>query len=436
MKTLAKWSAGLAAGAALLLVVAFAIDRLLLAPSCPPCHADETRRLPAFAQGRPDGLVRIRPGEFEFRARIAGFADNPGGDGVILLHGYPETSIMWKALIAPLTKAGYRVVAYDQRGYSPGARPGSVAAYAQANIVNDVIAVAEAVGFTRFHLVGHDWGGIVAWSTAGRYPDRVATLSILSMPHPGAFAESLSANEDQLRRSSYAVLNWVPWVSELVIGFNRAAWLRHFSWRDKTPEQRTEYIHVFSEPGAVAAALKWYRAYSSIDAAEEIGGTRQPTLYIWGNRDQRLGRVAAEKTADFVKGPFRLIKLAASHALMVDVPDEVAAEVLTHLAQWPLSRLPPPAPELPLLVNVPSERCLPSKPACLRINVAPAGDYLYMENRCEEGYQGTIRLRCPEIDKGVLDFRFKLAPGSELHQTVQGRPRGDCYYNQRICLAK
>ena len=111
----------LAAVCLLPVTAAFAVDRLLLAPVCPDCHAEITKTLPLF-DGTQDGLVRIRANSMEFRARVAGFG-NRGGEGVILLHGFPETSIMWEPLLERLSKEGLRAVAFDQRGYSPGARP-------------------------------------------------------------------------------------------------------------------------------------------------------------------------------------------------------------------------------------------------------------------------------------------------------------------------
>ena len=141
------------AGLSCLLLAAYLVDRLWLAEPCPPCHSEATVALPRFTPSTTDGLVRIPTHGLEFRARIAGFA-NTAGEGVILLHGYPETSIMWEPLIAKLAGDGYRVVAFDQRGYSPGARPGSAAAYVMEELVKDVIGVVDEVGFRRFHLIG------------------------------------------------------------------------------------------------------------------------------------------------------------------------------------------------------------------------------------------------------------------------------------------
>ena len=150
---------------------AFAIDRLLLAPACPDCHAERTAHLPLFDRtegASQDGLVRIRANGMTFRARVAG-SENVSGDGVILLHGFPETSIMWEPLLKKLGKAGYRAIAFDQRGYSPGARPQMQSEYTKGKLANDVIAIADAAGFRKFHVIGHDFGGAIAWTVADRH---------------------------------------------------------------------------------------------------------------------------------------------------------------------------------------------------------------------------------------------------------------------------
>src|SRR6478672_12526902 len=132
--------------------------------------------------------IEIPVGDLVFDATLAGPTDGPL---VILLHGFPETSHCWRNQIAALTAAGYRVLAPDQRGYSPRARPEEVGVYDGPHLRADVIAFADHLGAERFHLVGHDWGGAVAWQVAGRHADRLRTLTVLSTPHPGAFRAAL-----------------------------------------------------------------------------------------------------------------------------------------------------------------------------------------------------------------------------------------------------
>ena len=414
----------------LLVAAAYAVDRLLLAPACPACHTDMTKNLPLFDPSR-EGLVRIRANGMEFRARVAGFS-NREGEGVILLHGFPETSIMWEPLLDKLAKAGFRAVAFDQRGYSPGARPFRVDSYSSGRLAADVIAVATAVGFDRFHVVGHDFGGAIAWIAADRFPREIISVTSLATPHPEALAEALHDLRNQRLKSSYALLYRIPVLSELVLGFNRAAYLQRLKWQLHPPEQIEEYKQVFSEPGALWGALNWYRAFR-FQSNEPLGKIRQPTLFIWGNEDGAFGRVAAEKTADYVEGPFRFHGLRAGHLLMLEVPELVANAVLSHLRtwsqvseQWKLALENAP--------QVDASPCDQSRPNCLSILVTPNGNAVRIRNRCNERYQGIVRVSCTGWALGAfVEYRFNLGAKGDVIQENSGFSFGDCYYSHRLC---
>nr|WP_325265914.1 alpha/beta hydrolase [uncultured Rhizobium sp.] len=159
--------------------------------------------------------------EFTLAARgmvFSGLACGPKeGETVLLLHGFPQFADSWAEVAVALAKAGYRAIAIDQRGYSAGARPETVRDYAVDDLVADVLAIAIALGLERFHLAGHDWGGIVAWSLAARYPDRLQSLSIVSTPHVDALLEARRTDRDQKRRSRYITVFRLP--------FHVAEWL-------------------------------------------------------------------------------------------------------------------------------------------------------------------------------------------------------------------
>ena len=142
----------------------------------------------------------IEARELGFTADLGGPDD---GDLVLFLHGFPQTRYTWRAELAALTKEGYRCCAIDQRGYSAGARPGDVDAYRPEEMIADVLAVASVLGADRFHLVGHDWGGQIAWCTAALHPERVASLAIISRPHPAAFLRAFNADPAQSSRSGH-----------------------------------------------------------------------------------------------------------------------------------------------------------------------------------------------------------------------------------------
>jgi pimeloyl-ACP methyl ester carboxylesterase len=425
-----KWLGVLVAIFVLPVAVAYGVDRLLLSPTCPACHADMTKKLPLFDPSR-EGLVRIRANGMEFRARIAGFR-NREGEGVILLHGFPETSIMWEPLMDRLAKAGFRAVAFDQRGYSPGARPFWTSSYSSGKLAADVMAVATAVGFDRFHVVGHDFGGAIAWIAADRFPREILSVTSLSTPHPAALGEALDDLRGQRLKSSYALFYRIPVLSELVLGFDRAALLQRLKWQFHPPEQIEEYKQVFSEPGALRGALNWYRAFR-FRPNEPLGKIRQPTLFIWGTEDGAFGHVAAKRTADYVEGPFRFQPLSAGHNLMLEVPSLVAEEVLSHLRTWSQ------VSEQWKLVQAKThdEDALPcdqSRPNCLSISVTPNGNAIRIHNRCDEHYQGIVRVSCTRwAPEAFVEYRFSLGAKGDVVQESDGFAFGDCYYSHRLC---
>jgi len=132
------------------------------------------------------------------------------GDAIVLLHGFPLSSIMWQPMLDATAAKGYRVIAFDQRGYSPNARPSGQEAYQIDHLVSDVIAVADQVEFDTFHLVGHDWGAGVGWKTTMDFPERVHTLTALTIPHIGVFFDAILNHPEQKKRSDYIGILQTP----------------------------------------------------------------------------------------------------------------------------------------------------------------------------------------------------------------------------------
>ena len=275
--------------------------------------------------------IQLAIGEMTFDAIAAGPAD---GRLVLLLHGFPETAQSLRQQVQALGDAGYRAVAPNQRGYSVGARPTAVSAYAADHLVADVIAIADELGGHRFDLVGHDWGGAVAWMVAGRYPDRVRSLVALSTPHPHAFRRAVTEGSgDQAQKSGYMAVFRQEGVAEETLLGNDAAVLRGLYGASGIDEADAEaYVCHFTEPGALTAALNWYRAIDLGDPGA-IGPITVPTMYVWSTDDVALGREAAEATADFVEGPYRFeVMEGVGHFLAEQRPDETNALLLEHLA--------------------------------------------------------------------------------------------------------
>jgi pimeloyl-ACP methyl ester carboxylesterase len=275
--------------------------------------------------------MEIASGQWTFRARVAGPDDGPP---VLLLHGFPQTSRAWLPVMDALAGAGRRAVAFDQRGYSPGARPDDPAAYAPELLVGDVLEVADALGWNQFDLVGHDFGGSIAWMVAGHHPHRVRTLSVASTPHPAAFRASYRSGEsDQHKRSGYMrTFREAPrGEPEAQLLADDAALLRA-TYAGLPGELIDEYVADLSEPGALVAAVDWYRSMSGA-ASAATPPSPVPTLYVWSDQDHALGRAAAEATAALVTGPYRFEVLeGVNHWIPELAADRFASMLLEHLA--------------------------------------------------------------------------------------------------------
>lgn len=290
---------------------------------------------PSRAASEVSGAVErleIEANGMRFSARAAGPAN---GRPVLLLHGFPQSSLSWQPVMRILSAAGYRTVAPDQRGYSAGARPGDVSAYRVSQLVADVLAIADTMQMGRFDLVGHDWGGMVAWVTAARHPGPVRSLSVVSTPHPGALAAALSAGDpDQTARSAYVHVFRRPAEPErLLLGQDgEGEGLRSmFTATGLDESQAGEYVSLMQAPGAMTAALNWYRAMDPAEV-EGLPPVVVPTLYVWSNGDAALGRRAAEATAEFVAGRYQFVALdGVSHWIPEEVPDELGRLLLGHL---------------------------------------------------------------------------------------------------------
>jgi pimeloyl-ACP methyl ester carboxylesterase len=269
---------------------------------------------------------------FVFNGLTSGPVD---GRPVILLHGFPETSWSWRSQLVALGDAGYRAIAFDQRGYSSGARPTDVSAYHIDNLVADVIAVADVLGIDRFDLVGHDWGGMVAWATAYHHPQRLRSVTVLSTPHPTAFGAALSIEGgDQQQKSGYIGVFRQEGVAEkLLLGEDGSgAGLRVlFDSSGFATDDADVFVKALTEPGALTAALNWYRA-TEIHSIGGVGEIAIPTMYVWSTDDIALGREAAEATGSHVTGPYRFEVLdGVSHWIPEMAPDTVNELLLDFL---------------------------------------------------------------------------------------------------------
>jgi pimeloyl-ACP methyl ester carboxylesterase len=272
--------------------------------------------------------LRIPTEAGTFDAIAAGPED---GRNVLLLHGFPEAAVAWTDQVDALGAAGYRAVAPDQRGYSPDARPEDVRDYQLDELTGDVLAIADALGWRAFDLAGHDWGATLAWLVAAQHPDRVRTLTAVSMPHPSAFAEALREDEDQMLRSQHLQLyRSSSSTAEQRLLADDAAGLRQAFDRRIPPSRIEEYLGRLREPGALRAALNWFRA-TPLNRLEAQKVT-VPTLYVWSTEDVAVGSTAALATEAWVSGRYSFEMLEdLSHWVPEEEPEVMTALLLDHL---------------------------------------------------------------------------------------------------------
>jgi pimeloyl-ACP methyl ester carboxylesterase len=275
-------------------------------------------------------MKQVTVGSFVFDVRVAGPENGPA---VILLHGFPETSYEWRHQMTALAAAGYRAVAPDQRGYSPGARPTSVDDYQVLKLSKDVVDIADAMGIGRFHLVGHDWGGGVGWAVAKIYAARVITYTSASTPHPDALQHELEDDAScQHQDSSYFDTFIAPGAADLFIAGD--AGVLHRTYEGLSPADVDVYVKALGNRAAMTAALDWYAANIADRKFNlpAVGAVTVPTLLVWGKDDQFFCRDTVELSASFMQAPFTLVELdSVNHWVPENGAEPFNAALLDHL---------------------------------------------------------------------------------------------------------
>jgi pimeloyl-ACP methyl ester carboxylesterase len=271
--------------------------------------------------------------------RFQVLADGPaGGELVVMLHGFPEGAESWTKQIAAVAGAGALAIAPDMRGYGLSDAPPAVEDYAIGHLVEDVAGIVQAFGRTSAHIVGHDWGAIVAWFFAARHPEMTKSLTVLSVGHPAALADSTRHDEDQITRSQYVALFLMEGKAEDVLAADDHRRLRAM-YRvgpnpDAIPRGAVEqFVRSLSRPGRLTAALNYYRAnlsrgsgWSGLAREVTVGA---PTTLLWGDQDPALGRLQAESTARHMNADYRLEVLeGAGHWLQFERPDKVSRSLV------------------------------------------------------------------------------------------------------------
>jgi pimeloyl-ACP methyl ester carboxylesterase len=265
------------------------------------------------------------------------------GPPVVLLHGFPELWYGWRGQIGPQAAAGFRVIVPDQRGYNTSDKPAGVAAYRVDALAADVVGLLHAAGLERASIVGHDWGGVVAWWLGLAHPERVERLAILNVPHPAVMRRHLLSSPRQMLRSWYVFFFQLPGLPERFLArddfANLARAVRGGRRGTCTDEDLGVYREAWAQPGTLTAMVNWYRA-AFRSAGRRLSRLRvsAPTLVLWGARDRFLGREMAEASVSLCDDGRLEIFETATHWLQHDEADAVNDRLVRFLAGVPTSR--------------------------------------------------------------------------------------------------
>lgn len=261
------------------------------------------------------------------------------GPVVLLLHGYPEFSLGWRHQIPALSAAGFRVWAPDLRGYNLSDKPKAVRAYTIDELIKDVLGLIEATGRERVHVVGHDWGGALAWQLASRHPERIERLVVLNAPKAEVMRRALREDRAQRRRSWYFLYYQIPWLPEFLSRLDNWRRLSRALRESALPGTFTDadldlYREAWSRPGAMSAMINWYRAYVRYSRGEPPRVIiKPPTLLIWGAGDRFLGRALAQPSIDSCEDG-RLVHVEeATHWVHLERPEFVNEQLLGFLSE-------------------------------------------------------------------------------------------------------
>jgi pimeloyl-ACP methyl ester carboxylesterase len=259
------------------------------------------------------------------------------GPPLILLHGFPEFWYGWHNQIQPLAAAGFRVIVPDQRGYNRSDKPPRVSDYTVPTLTADVVALIDHYGYSRIDLVGHDWGGMVAWYTALMHPERVSKLAVLNLPHPAVMVKTISGSPRQMLKSWYMLAFQLPWLAESLLGMGGgagAARMLKASARRSTfsADDIARYRQAWTRPGALKSMIHWYRALMRHRPPMPADiRVKLPVLMIWGAKDIALDIAMAQPSIDLCDNGRLEVIPTATHWVQHDAAEQVNALLLEYL---------------------------------------------------------------------------------------------------------
>jgi pimeloyl-ACP methyl ester carboxylesterase len=273
----------------------------------------------------------IRANSINLHVDLAGPKD---GEPVILLHGFPDASFGWEKQIHALAQAGFYAIAPDQRGYNLSDKPKGKENYKMNLLVEDVLALADALNLSRFNLAGHDFGGLVSWNLAESHPERLRRLAILNVPHPKIMREFIKTNWQQRSKSWYAFFFRLPILPEFVVRANNWKMLASAMCEGFSEADLNRYRTAWSRPGSMTAMINWYRCLLQ-KSPQDVPANKRiqvPTLMIWGKQDPHIMWQMAPESIDLCENGRLEYLEDATHWVHQDKPDQVNRLLIDHFA--------------------------------------------------------------------------------------------------------
>ncbi|MEM7485634.1 MAG: alpha/beta hydrolase [Bacteroidota bacterium] len=281
-----------------------------------------------------EATIKIKIDDLTFDCRTDGDKEN---ELVIFLHGWPETSYMWKKLMFSFSKNGFYCAAPNLRGYSKGACPKGKEQYSLAKLAKDVLDISKHLNKSKFHLVGHDWGALIGWQLVHDNPDNILSWTGISVPHPQAFGKAMVTDKEQIKMSEYVQSFQVPTLPEKHIRKDNFKMLRRL-WENCKTEEIDDYLSVFSSPKQLTASINYYRSNYKLlrNAAENqiLGDITVPTLFIWGNKDIAIGSYSVGESHQYMKNDYEFMELNSGHWLIQTNYDELEKAISKHVAKY------------------------------------------------------------------------------------------------------
>ncbi|WP_431124369.1 alpha/beta fold hydrolase [Flagellimonas flava] len=275
--------------------------------------------------------IQVKTGKLIFDCLVDG---NKEGELILFLHGFPESSYMWRKLMSHLAQNGFYCVAPDQRGFSKGACPSGKKNYRLDKLAQDVLDISKVLGKSKFHLVGHDWGAAVGWKVVHDHKDVILSWAGISVPHPQAFGKAIVVNDEQRKMSQYIKNFQWPYLPERGIRKNNFKAFRRL-WKYSEPDEVEAYLKIFSNPKQLTATLNYYRSnYKLLKMAANrkmFGDIHVPTLFIWGKKDLAIGSYSVGEGHRYMKNDYEYLELDGGHWLIQTNYQDLEKAISNHI---------------------------------------------------------------------------------------------------------